>query len=50
MNANEELTAELVKRQQDVDKGGELNADEFHRYAIIALAKLTSKAIEVGVH
>uniref|UniRef100_A0AC35EZZ9 Uncharacterized protein n=1 Tax=Panagrolaimus sp. PS1159 TaxID=55785 RepID=A0AC35EZZ9_9BILA len=46
INANEELTEELTKRQQSVDKGSEINVEEFHRYAIVALAKLTSKAIE----
>lgn len=50
INANEELTEELTKRQQSVDKGSEINVEEFHRYAIVALAKLTSKAIEVSYY
>jgi hypothetical protein len=49
INANAELTDELSQRQQAVDKGGEINVEEFHRFAIIALAKLTSKAIEVSI-
>ena len=48
LDANEELTTNLSQRQQQVDKAEEINVEEFHRFAILALAKLTSKAIEVS--
>lgn len=45
-DTNDELTKILTDLQDKVDIGEEITVDEFHKYAIVALAKLTSKAIE----
>ncbi|KAE9553318.1 hypothetical protein FO519_003484 [Halicephalobus sp. NKZ332] len=45
-DANTDLTDTLTHLQSKVDRGETISVDEFHRLAIVALAKLTAKAIE----
>lgn len=46
IDANIDLTSTLTDLQSKVDRGETISVDDFHKLAIIALAKLTAKAIE----
>uniref|UniRef100_A0A7E4VED0 PH domain-containing protein n=1 Tax=Panagrellus redivivus TaxID=6233 RepID=A0A7E4VED0_PANRE len=46
LNCNTELTEELERFKHDVDTDLNITVEEFHKTAVVALAKLTSKTIE----